>query len=203
LPANLEVSDLHLFDGETALMDRILGDSTCVLEFGPGNCALRALALGAKNAVVVDPDLTWITKFQGHADVKHWIVDGALRVLHANIGPVDEWGNPTDPYTRNIWPDYIARGWSSIESAGLQPDLILLDGRLRVAGGLSALCAMHGAPFKLALHDAGPKRPYYKPLLEFYDIEAACNTLVLMVPRNDYSGAGALSRLLKYQYDVR
>jgi hypothetical protein len=48
-----------------------------------------------------------------------------------DIGPIGEWGRPTDPSTRHLWPRYHSQIWQT-EDAHLF-DTFLVDGRFRVA----------------------------------------------------------------------
>jgi hypothetical protein len=63
--------------------------------------------------------------------------------LHAKIGMTEFWGKPafTDYSEERLrrWSRYPQLPWKSLEAAGVVPDLILIDGRFRVACMLECL----------------------------------------------------------------
>jgi hypothetical protein len=63
--------------------------------------------------------------------------------LYANIGLTEFWGKPafTNYSAERLrrWSRYPQLPWESIEAAGVVPDLILIDGRFRVACMLECL----------------------------------------------------------------
>jgi hypothetical protein len=79
---------------------------------------------------------------------------------HADIGPTREWGNPADRSKVHLWPRYCSGVWARIANERLpQPDLVLIDGRFRVACLLATL--VMGRPGTRILFDDYFDRPAY------------------------------------------
>jgi hypothetical protein len=181
----------------------MLCTSKFVVEFGPGNLALYGLSLGCSKAVVVDPDQSWIELYVSSSQAKSYLEVGALIVSHADIGPVDGWGNPSDIEQRQTWSRYLANGWDKVAALNVVPDTVILSGRFRVAAGISALLAIENLDFNILLLDTGVERPYYKALLDFFDITDATNKLTAMRCKPLVEKCKALTALLSFQFDPR
>lgn len=137
----------------------------CYLEWGLGGSTAEALRARAGLVVSVEGDAAWIAGARRDAQVVAAQAQGRLRLLHADIGPTGDWGTPTDPATAARWPGYAEAPWAVLAQAGAWPDLVLVDGRFRVACCLvlarEALARRGQAPPRLMLHDFNAKRPHY------------------------------------------
>ena len=124
-------------------------------EFGMGGSTLEAARCGFEHMVSVDSDRRWVDSVRAHPEIAPAIAQGRLAALHGDVGPTREWGNPLDDSQARRWPRYIQAQWSEWVRRGRQPDLILVDGRFRVACALSALLARDGdaAPLRVMVHD--------------------------------------------------
>jgi hypothetical protein len=82
-----------------------------------------------------------------------------LRTHFIDIGPTKAWGYPVSRNSTKHWPAYCIAPWKSLEACGMSPDLILIDGRFRVAAFLySLLMAKKGTTI---LFDDYEKRNHY------------------------------------------
>lgn len=113
-----------------------LGAARVVLEYGAGGSTVLAASLGAR-VFSVETDPGWIVH------VRRWLTSNDLQdrvTLHyADIGRTARWGRPKKPRRRH-WARYLRYPRSVWNRPDFeQPDLILVDGRFRVA---SFLCAM-------------------------------------------------------------
>ena len=98
---------------------------------------------------------------------------GLLKIVYVDVGPVSSWGRPRSPENRHLWPAYSLQ-------ASYPGDLVLVDGRFRVACVLSAL--RHDPERVVLLHDyTDARREYYGVLEEFCYIAERGDSLVRLV----------------------
>jgi hypothetical protein len=200
------LGDPHLFGEEPELMRRVFA-AGCrrYLEFGIGGSTLLALRSGAEMVVAADSDRRWVEVARTHPELAPKVANGQIRLVHADVGPTGDWGRPAADSPQTAWPNYLARPWTEWRNFGLLPDLVLVDGRFRVACCLSILLAFadqREAP-RIMIHDIGPERPYYGTIFEFFETVEAVGSLHLLARRPDASTLGAVTRLLDFQYDAR
>jgi hypothetical protein len=196
----------HLFGRESELMDRVFA-SGCrrYFEFGIGGSTLLALRSGAEVAVAADSDQQWVEAARTHPELAPMVAAGQVRLVHADIGPVTDWGRPARNTDRALWPRYLARPWAEWEALGVLPDLVYVDGRFRVACCLSVLLAFADrdeAP-QVMMHDIGPERPYYNAVFEFFETVESVGSLHLLRRRPGASTLHAVTCLLEAQFDDR
>jgi hypothetical protein len=196
----------HLFGQEPELMDRVFARGCRrYLEFGIGGSTLLALRSGAEIVVATDSDRRWVEAARLHPELAPRVVSGQVRLVHANIGPIADWGRPAGNSERAWWPNYLARPWAEWEELGVLPDLVYVDGRFRVACCLSVLLVFADraeAP-PVMIHDIGPERPYYDTIFEFFETVEAVGSLHLLRRRPGASTFHAFTRLMKAQFDER
>ena len=152
----------------------------------------------------MDSDPQWVTSVQQHPDIATKIQCGVMSVLHGDIGPVKEWGNPASYDHIRQWPNYISTAWTEWARRGTLPDLVLVDGRFRVACCLSVVVAFangsRGNPLTL-IHDFNDERPQYRDVLEFFDLEEQEGSLAALRIKPGASSTLAFSKLLHRQFD--
>jgi hypothetical protein len=112
------------------------GAARVILEYGAGGSTVLAASLGAR-VFSVETDPAWIV------NVEKWLaangVADRVTLHHADIGRTTRWGRPKKARRRH-WARYLRYPRSVWNRPDFeQPDLILVDGRFRVA---SFLCAM-------------------------------------------------------------
>lgn len=174
-------------------------------EFGTGGSTLLAVRSTFENIVSVESDPAWARRVRSDPDVAAAISAGRASILHADIGPVADWGNPADRSAIERWPTYVARMWEEWDRRGAFPDLVLVDGRFRVACCISVALA-HAArgggdsPVVL-LHDFSEERPAYKRVFDFFELVEQVESLCILTPRTDVTAAAMLSGLLRRIFD--
>jgi hypothetical protein len=199
----------HLFSGELEAMNRILRDGhRRYQEFGIGGSTVLAIRSGLESVVAVDSDPNWVDAARRHPEIAEAISAGRADIRHADIGPVAQWGHPSDPGHIRSWPGYIATAWDAWAQRNEMPDLIFVDGRFRVACCLSVALLAAADPgltgvIRVLLHDVGPERPYYDEVLQFFDVVESVNTLRVMKIKPGVSGSRVMSVLLRRQFDQR
>jgi hypothetical protein len=126
--------DLKVMMGanEIELFDSMLSKGSVYYEFGLGGSTLFA----AKHAnlhhiTAVDSSAEWIMKVRSQALIASDIQSGRMRIGHVDIGPVGAYGYPI---TRN--PAKEREYSRAIIGTTPVPDVVLVDGRYRVACAL-------------------------------------------------------------------
>jgi hypothetical protein len=200
----MEIGEPHLFGSERDVFEAEIGKARRYSEFGLGGSSLRAARLGVETVVAVDSDKQWVDAVRTHAEIATKIASGSMSVLHGDIGPVRDWGNPADRDHMHKWPNYIGVVWAEWHRRKLLPDVVFVDGRFRVACCLSVVIAFGTTAAKrpvTMLHDYNDERPHYRDVLEFFELEQLEGSLAVLRLRQDASVASALSKLLHRQFD--
>ena len=166
---------VRMSDGEQALFVRTLAKATHYMEFGSRGSTLLAVRSPAKLILSVESDPAWISKIREHPEIAGAVASQRLFLTHADIGPVGEWGVPTDETGKAQWPRYYTDAFFATD---ILFDLILIDGRFRVGCALAAaVCAAESAT--IVIHDYELRSNYY--LVEkFFDIEETHESLYVL-----------------------
>ena len=85
---------------------------------------------------------------------------GRAQIIHVDLGPTGDWGRPLNYEHRARFLDYCDVGFQE----GYQPDLILIDGRFRVACFLT--CIAFADPGTKIIFDDYPSRGHYQVVEE-------------------------------------
>jgi hypothetical protein len=120
-----------------ARLEVLLRDARCYLEYGAGGSTVRACDVGVPIVISVESDRDWLIsverKLAGRQSASQLIP------LHIDLGPVKDWGFPVaDTHWKN-YSNYPLRAWEECIKRGLKPDLVLIDGRFRVACFMATL----------------------------------------------------------------
>jgi len=171
------------FDGEsTPMFLALLGASRFYLEYGSGSSTIAAARMG-KRFICVETDKYFL------ATVRKKI--GGLKagqtLVHADIGLTGPWGAPLRAKSRwagrlKKWRAYPERAWTLI-GVGEPPDLVLVDGRFRVATALTCLAHLAGHPEATVLVDDYIDRPWYHVLEQYADLVEIRGRMAVFHPR--------------------
>jgi hypothetical protein len=186
---------------ERQLFDRVLASGRRrYAEFGAGGSTVMAAQQDFEAMVCVESDAAWAAAVREHPDVAAMVKAGRASVIHADIGPVGDWGAPADQSSGRLWPGYIARMWEEWERRGGFPDLVFVDGRFRVACALSvallATCRSAAEAPLVMMRDIGPQRPQYARVFNFFRIEETVESLVVLAPVPKPSSGALLAGIL-------
>lgn len=136
------------------------------LEFGTGASTRLAHEAGCR-VIAVESDPRWL------AALSEVLPDSSIvKLFHADIGIVGAWGYPIFHFPSRSrvakWRRYTLVAESEIERAGHFPDLVLIDGRFRLACALSvaAMASKMGANTTI-LFDDYVGRPSYHSIEHF------------------------------------
>jgi hypothetical protein len=174
------------FDSEsTAYFRKRLETSRSYLEYGSGGSTILANKM-VNTLVSVDSDANFL------GNVRRKLTEDDLgavgrramtKLIHVNIGLTQDWGMPvfTKPTRRRVrrWADYPMAPWRYFRSIAQQPDLVLVDGRFRVACVLESLLSLSPLSKTQILLDDYVDRPYYKIVEQFADVQMAGRMAIL------------------------
>jgi hypothetical protein len=135
----------------------MLEAANCYLEYGSGATTMLAATIGVSDVVSTESDPNWLAALR----YKLRLLESQTRaeLIHIDIGPTGNWGFPTSEAHWRNYPNYPVAAWTHCLSHSLTPDVVLIDGRFRVACFLSSL--LFGAPGARILFDDYFDRPYY------------------------------------------
>ena len=114
-----------------------LQGSRCFLEFGAGASTRLAASLNVPEIVSVESDLAFGRSVA--RAVKRSPSSSHHQMVLVDLGPTKDWGFPRYYRALRRWPEYSLRIWEHLRQEKLSPDLVLVDGRFRVACFLAAL----------------------------------------------------------------
>ena len=147
-----------LFDGDDYLFKSYLKNCNIYFEYGVGDSTIWVLENTSSRIISVDTDKKWIdkidiSKYKKRIDI-NWI----------NLGDLGNWGRPESYKFRKYFKDYINNVWKF----GLKADVILIDGRFRVACFLFSL--INSKKDSIIIFDDYINRPHYHVVEEVIQI---------------------------------
>ena len=169
------------FDPEsTAYFREQLAKARNYLEYGSGGSTVLANQV-VTNLVSVDSDANFLGEVR--RKLERYDRRAMAKLIHVNIGFTEHWGMPvfTKPTRRRLrrWEEYARAPWRYFRTIGQQPDLVLVDGRFRVACVLESLLSLSPLSETQILLDDYVGRSYYDVVEQFADIELAGRMAVL------------------------
>ena len=149
---------IHLPEVETRVLHERYAarDVRVILEYGSGGSTVMASRLPGKTIYSVESDREWAMSLQLEIDAAD--LPSPALVYHVDIGPVGEWGRPTDSRAHKRFHRYPSQIWD--EPFFRHPDLVLVDGRFRPAC-LATVCLRARRPVTV-LFDDYEARPDYR-----------------------------------------
>ncbi|HWM66910.1 MAG TPA: hypothetical protein VNO35_10025 [Steroidobacteraceae bacterium] len=162
----------HFDEASTLYFREQLHKARNYLEYGSGGSTILANQM-VTNLVSVDSDASFL------ADVRRKLEThdrrAMAKLIHVNIGLTQHWGMPvfTKPTRRRVrrWEEYAKAPWRYFRTIGQQPDLILVDGRFRVACVLESLLSLSPLTETQILLDDYVDRPEYEVIEQFAQVE--------------------------------
>lgn len=110
-----------------------------IVEYGSGGSTLFAAQVG-KKILSVESDIQWLMELM--ASYKEAGLPGDIVPLWANIGKTENWGYPDNEAQWKTWPTYAKLPWQFCQEHTLNPDIVLIDGRFRVACFIASCMAI-------------------------------------------------------------
>lgn len=152
------LTDKDLFDGHGVLFARLLAGVDRYGEYGMGQSTLAVARTASARIRAVDTALSWRDHVWAELDEGQ---RDRTRLVHVDLGEVGNWGFPKSYAHKDRFPMYFDGPWAD----GFDPQLVLIDGRFRVACFLTSL--LRAKPGTLLLFDDYTERAYYHVIEEF------------------------------------
>ena len=142
---------------EVAYLSERMRKSRCYLEYGSGGSTIQAARSGIGTIVAVESDRAWLDMVRQRLED----VPGrrTLHLMLADIGPTKALGYPVTDAGWQKYSSYPLGAWQRCREASLAPDLVLVDGRFRVACCLATF--LFARPGCRVLLDDYLERPHY------------------------------------------
>ncbi len=190
------VETMRMTGGEIAFFTEEIGLSTSYLEYGSGGSTKLAVRQASiKNMTSVESDPAFLDAVVlPDPEIQKAIADSRLRFLLPDIGPTRKSGVPKDSTAIHLWPNYALCPYLH---GSAKPDLILVDGRFRVACCLAATLQAPAAA--VLVHDYTLRR-HYHVLENYFEIEKQVDTLVKLRRSENFNARSARNLLKKYLY---
>jgi hypothetical protein len=182
---------------ELALFQCFLRPAASYLEFGTGGSTVLASQLVQRWVISVDSSVEWLGKVQVACESARSRLSPVL--VPVDIGPVGEWGFPSDETTRDRWPHYHEGVWTLPGST--ESSLFMVDGRFRVACFMQVLLRCRPGAIVL-IHDFGD-RPYYQAVREVAREVASVENISAFVAEPGLDRARAREILAEHRFDPR
>jgi hypothetical protein len=184
----------RMSEAERLMFRRALDGVENFLEFGAGGSTAVAANAGVKRIVSVESDKEWLDMLAKRPEI------AALDYtpFFIDIGPTGNWGVPTDRSTAPKWPAYYQSVWKTLP---WQPDIVLVDGRFRVACALASL--LNCAPgTRILIHDFWNRRHYHVVLKYLATVERV-DSLGMFRAKPDIDKNDLLADLAAHAEDPR
>ena len=150
------------------------------LEFGAGFSTFEATRLVRGSIVSVETNKDYID-FMSTNLSDMGIENSRVTFLHADIGPTGDWGHPINELAIKNWPRYANLQLIKQSFNNRDPDLVLVDGRFRVATFLKLYLAFPGIEI---IFDDYFDRPQYHVVEKVITPKKQCGRIATFhVPR--------------------
>ncbi|MEX0856212.1 MAG: hypothetical protein WD056_01465 [Gemmatimonadota bacterium] len=183
---------MTMTDRELETLHRHIDAAERYLEFGSGQSTVYAAS--AANLLRVDSvessEAYVRENLVGDPSIDAALASGKLTFHLIDLGETVGWGFPRDVSKRDRWPEYS----SAVFSRARDHDLVLVDGRFRVACALRSL--LHTPDHALLLIHDFWIRPRYRPVLRFLDPIERADSLAVFRRKGDLDKA-ALKRVIR------
>ena len=147
---------LTLPELESAALREAYANAEVILEYGMGGSTVIAGKTPGHTVFSVESDPKW------HSRMEHWFAGNppaaTVHLHHADIGPTGKWGHPADRKRLNLWSGYPISVWERDDFR--YPDLVLVDGRFRLACMLTTLLRIQRAT-RVLVDDYVDRPPYH------------------------------------------
>lgn len=156
-PALYEPPALTMPKAEAAALTEAYLSAGTILEYGSGGSTVLAAGRARGLIISVESDALWLDGlrewFRRHPPKSRVVLH------HADIGPTRGWGFPRNRRRIDAWPGYALSVWDRPDFEA--PDLVLVDGRFRLACMLTTLYAIE-RPTVMLVDDYAARPAYHR-----------------------------------------
>ena len=140
---------------ESAALTSAYQAASVILEYGTGGSTVVAADLPGRDVFSVESAAPWLKMMEG------WFAKNPplarLHLHHGHIGKTRKWGFPLDNSRVAHWASYPISVWDREDF--VQPDVVLIDGRFRLACALTTLFRTT-KPVTVLIDDYIDRAPY-------------------------------------------
>ena len=158
----------YMTNNEILLFKKYLLKSENYIEFGAGGSTLYAIENNIKNISTIETDLEWIKKIKSFELIKKKLDNNELIIKYLDLECTwwkhVTWSTSSEECNKRNWPLYSKLA----DDCKFTPDLILIDGRFRVATALESIKLMTNETY-LLFHDYMDFRKQYYVIEKFFD----------------------------------
>lgn len=185
---------------ETALLAEIIPKNACALEFGSGGSTQFFFEHEARYLVSIDSDKSWLEKIAKNPVISTYFKYNRWLPLYTDIGQVKKWGRPASDQREVAWLNYHQYCWEHFSERAF--DIVLIDGRFRVACLCQSLLRCKHEKIMFAFHDFWT-RPHYHVVLHFLDLIEKEDSLGVFKPKSsiDWRQLGIVLQQHLFQYE--
>lgn len=189
--------ELLMTPAEGELYRKTIRGRARVVEFGVGGSTKAAMEEGVQHLLSIETDPVWSKTALTTPGIREGVEAGRIEVRHVDVGPVAKMGRPQDPSRREDWPDFSTAPWAAYKDS--PPDMVLIDGRFRVACTLQAVLNCPPST-TIVIHDFWD-RPHYHVVLKYLDWHASADRMGVFTPRVGIDRAEVQATYEQYKYD--
>jgi hypothetical protein len=131
--------------------------------------------------ISVDTSKLWVDKVRNSLSN----TESNLDLHYCNVGEIGDWGTPINGERYQHFWRYTVHPWVSARKKSLQPDLVLIDGRFRVASFLYSVVASKEGT--LIMFDDYFDRKKYSVVEEFCKIQEVHGRMAIFCVEKKYS----------------
>lgn len=180
---------LILFKGRRTAFRHFAEHSAKYIEFGIGSSTIYASAQDHLSLFAVETDLIFVERVR-----KRCADRSNVQISHVDCGPVKAWGRPASYASFDNFSLYINRPTEAMPDA----DLVLIDGRWRVACFLHAMLALR--PGCIILFDDYVSREHYAIVEEVVRPKSLCGNQAVFERPKALNSRLANSMLEHFRY---
>mgnify|MGYP001325936108 CR=1 FL=1 len=181
---------------ELALLQSCLHAAQNYLEFGSGASTIHASHVPTiRHIDSVDSSGKYIDEhLRPNEAISSALSAGRLEFHVVDIGETSKWGYPIDKSKKHLWPTYS----NGVFARPSHHDLVLVDGRFRVACTLSSILSTPD-DCRILVHDFWD-RPQYHIVSKYLETVDRVDTMGLFRKRPGVDARKLRSLLERYQY---
>ena len=182
---------------EVDTLQRYMNSAKIYNEFGAGWTTLMALTSpGIERICSVESNSGWFREILKIPAVRMAVGVNKLTVTHVPFGGMhNNLGAPVGIGNIMTWPDYYWKSWSELSR---DADLLLIDGRFRVACAFMAVLLLNNRDAVIMIHDA--HREEYRVVEKYLDTTESVDTLNVYAMKKDIVPADVLMDLRAYLF---
>ncbi len=196
------VTKPHMTDNEFKLFQKYINRAKNILEFGSGGSTEYYFSQQEiPNVISIESSAEFIQEMRKKPVINNAIKSKKLCYIHGNIGITKKWGMPTDKNTsgENYWGEPLKYIVSTplFDEVIFSPDIILIDGRYRVACILN--CILSFSDFNYIIAHDYENRPHYHAVEQFLDKIEFADSLAVFKLKENINHDEVLELLVKYK----